>query len=337
MESLSQQCRLSVILKYQNMIIIAKKAKGAISFVSFPCYSPINNSDSDTVQDIHQHLKHVCWGLFIETLFNRIFSMCHLQQRSHVPKFGNWESEENVPYTAYFDKARKAGPGSKMINPNDPEENSDSVLDNSSSADLPPSKPRVDSEDPSGKGSVRSTHELQKSREDGDPKNFVDSPARQNNVGNKSAGDSAPRYGGHGVGSADPRRRPSRQSTGSEYSVERSPLHRQARAPGKDSPSWEGKNSYDSSHGTPGRSRLRPVNQGNETPDRGAAVPKFGEWDESDPAAADGYTHIFNKVREERQVAAGQMPGTPNGRSYAIQNQPTNDKAQSCCFWWGKK
>ncbi|KAJ1427955.1 RIN4, pathogenic type III effector avirulence factor Avr cleavage site [Sesbania bispinosa] len=224
-----------------------------------------------------------------------------------------------------------------MINPNDPEENADLVLDNSSSDHLPPSKsnPRADSEYPSGKGSVQPTNESHKSMEDGDPKHFIDSPARQDNVG-RSGSDSTPRHGGPGVGSADNRRRPSRQSTGSEYSIERSPLHRQARAPGRDSPSWEGKNSYDSSHGTPGRSRLRPANRGDETPDKGAAVPKFGEWDVSNPASADGYTHIFNKVREERQGGPGHAPGTPTERPHVIRNQPSDDKVQCCCFWLGK-
>lgn len=152
-----------------------------------------------------------------------------------------------------------------MINPNDPEENPDLSLDNSLSDQIPPtnSKPRVDSEDPSGKGSIRSTNESLKSPEDGDPKHFIDSPARHDSVGSRT--DSTPRHGGNSVGSADNRRRPSRQSTGSEYSVERSPLHRQAKAPGRDSPSWEGKSSYESSHGTPGRSRLRPANRGDET------------------------------------------------------------------------
>ena len=42
-------------------------------------------------------------------------------------------------------------------------------------------------------------------------------------------------------------------------------------------------------------------------PTRGSAVPKFGDWD-SNPASADGYTHIFNKVREEKQTQAGK-PG----------------------------
>jgi RPM1-interacting protein 4 len=44
-------------------------------------------------------------------------------------------------------------------------------------------------------------------------------------------------------------------------------------------------------------------------PTRGSAVPKFGDWD-SNPASADGYTHIFNKVREEKQTQAGK-PAAP--------------------------
>ncbi|XP_027334769.1 RPM1-interacting protein 4-like [Abrus precatorius] len=258
-----------------------------------------------------------------------------MAQRSHVPKFGNWESGDNVPYTAYFDKARQGRTGTKIINPNDPEENSDFALDNPSSDNIPPSKPRVNSDDPSEKGSLHSTNELHKSIEDGEPKHFIDSPARHDNLGSRSGSDSTTRQGVGG--SADNRRRPSRQSTGSEYSIERSPLHRHARATGRDSPSWEGKSSYDTSHGTPGRSRLRPVNRGDETPDKGAAVPKFGEWDVNNPASADGYTHIFNKVREERQGGPGHVPGTPNERPHAIRGQPTHDKAQCCCFGWGKK
>lgn len=45
-------------------------------------------------------------------------------QSSNVPKFGNWESEENVPYTAYFEKARKVRTtgAKKMTSPTDPKE-----------------------------------------------------------------------------------------------------------------------------------------------------------------------------------------------------------------------
>ncbi|WVZ07564.1 hypothetical protein V8G54_020910, partial [Vigna mungo] len=225
-----------------------------------------------------------------------------ITQNSHDPKFGNQENEENVSDTAYSDKTQKGQPGSKMIHPNEPEKNSYPV----SSADLPHSKPRVHSEDPFGKGSVRSTYE-----DDGDAKHFTESPARHDNGSHVSGTDSAQR--GQGVGSADNGRKPSRQTIGSEHNIDRSPLHRQAKTPGRDSPSWEVKNSYDTSH-----------------PDKGAAVPKFGEWDESNPASADGYTHIFNRVREEKQVGAGHVPGTPNARQYGVRNQPADEKAQVC-------
>lgn len=51
------------------------------------------------------------------------------EKQFHVPKFGNWDGDDNVPYTAYFDSARKdkAG-GVMMINPNDPEQNPEAFM-----------------------------------------------------------------------------------------------------------------------------------------------------------------------------------------------------------------
>ncbi|KAK4270202.1 hypothetical protein QN277_023269 [Acacia crassicarpa] len=246
-----------------------------------------------------------------------------MAQRPQVPRFGGWTNEDNVPYTAYFEKARKDRTGSRM-NPNAPEGNPDLVHDNnSSSSNLPPTEPMVNSEDQTGQGSERSTLELQKSKDDAVLKPSTDSPARHDNMGNSSGNDSA-----------DIRQKPARLGAGSEYSVDRSPLHRLAKTPGRDSPSLEGrKNSNDSSHGTPGRSRLRTPTRGDESPDKAAAVPRFGAWDENDPASADGFTQLFNKVREER-AGAGQAPGTPTPRPYVAGNQDTNDKAKSCCFGW---
>lgn len=56
-----------------------------------------------------------------------MFAMTCLQQKSHVPKFGNWDGD-NVPYTAYFENARKEKIGGVRMNPNDPEENPDAFL-----------------------------------------------------------------------------------------------------------------------------------------------------------------------------------------------------------------
>ena len=67
-------------------------------------------------------------------------------------------------------------------------------------------------------------------------------------------------------------------------------------------------------------------------PDKGAAVPKFGDWDENNPASADGYTHIFNKVREERNNG-GNVPGMSGGQSpYPTVRKPTNSSSKVCCL-----
>lgn len=44
---------------------------------------------------------------------------------AHVPKFGNWE-EKDIPYTRYFENARRDRIGS--FNPNDPEDNPEAFL-----------------------------------------------------------------------------------------------------------------------------------------------------------------------------------------------------------------
>ncbi|CAM8988805.1 unnamed protein product [Rhodiola kirilowii] len=211
--------------------------------------------------------------------------------RPHVPQFGKWEGDADVPYTVYFDKARQGRGGGRMINPNDPQENPEAF----------PTKTQTERVEPVKHGP---THERKTSREDHDLK--------QGNVGNK--------------------RPPTRTSVGSEHSIDRSPLHPHYQAKitgrGSGSPSWEGKGA--TAHGTPGRSRLK--NRDDDL-DRGAAVPKFGEWDEDNPASADGFTHIFNQVREERHT------GTPNitteNHDYGRSNNK-DQKAKCCCFPWGR-
>ncbi|KAG8362930.1 hypothetical protein BUALT_BualtUnG0022200 [Buddleja alternifolia] len=136
---------------------------------------------------------------------------------------------------------------------------------------------------------------------------------------------------------------------GSDRSVDHSPHHPHSRErvggknSGISSPSWERKASSEGSHGlapsTPGRSRLRSVTRGDDSPDRGPAVPKFGDWDETDPAAAEGYTHIFNRVREEKNSETGKVPVMPTEASYPNgHKQYEYDNAKGCgCFPWGKR
>ncbi|KAK8565178.1 hypothetical protein V6N13_020304 [Hibiscus sabdariffa] len=266
------------------------------------------------------------------------------QQRSHVPKFGNWEGEENVPYTVYFDKARQGrSSGGKIVNPNDPQESPDLHQDFvAPTRSNPASRAKPEVDEPVGQGPARRGHEHRRSREEGYLKQYADSPTHDN-VNRRPSGDTTPSRYGRGVISGEAAKRPTRSSIGSENSLEKSPLHPQARVTARGSmpsPAWEGKTSYDSSHGTPGRSRLRPSARGDESPDKTAAVPKFGDWDESNPASADGYTHIFNKVREERNNG-GRVPGMPGDQSpynNARNRRPSNNSAvKSCCLPWCRK
>ncbi|XP_020270146.1 RPM1-interacting protein 4-like [Asparagus officinalis] len=41
------------------------------------------------------------------------------------------------------------------------------------------------------------------------------------------------------------------------------------------------------------------------------SVPKFGVWDEKGPKSGDGFTVIFNKVKQEKQNAASKLPRVP--------------------------
>ncbi|KAI7744785.1 hypothetical protein M8C21_030271, partial [Ambrosia artemisiifolia] len=224
-------------------------------------------------------------------------------KRPTVPKFGNWENEANAPYTTYFNEARKGkAAGGKMINPNDPEDNPEMFA--AKTQPPPATRPTVPEEHPAPN----------------------DNPNKRN-----SGGPANQRGGGQGAATG----RPVRHSVGSDHSFDRSPLHphHQAKVTGKGgaSPAREGKNSYDS---TPGRSRMKPA-RGDDSPDNGAAVPRFGDWDENNPQSGENYTHIFNKVREERVTGSPMVSGSDARPNYNIpRNQKTDNKC--CCFPWSK-
>ncbi|KAJ0248920.1 RPM1-interacting protein 4 [Hirschfeldia incana] len=209
-----------------------------------------------------------------------------MAERANVPKFGNWEGEENVPYTAYFEKARKgrAPGGGRVTNPNDPEYHSDSQ------SQAPP-RTKPEEVDP-----VRKSREGTRSREESELKQF----------------------GGGGEGSGGSSSNEKRQGRASQNnSYDKSPLH---------------KNSYD---GT-GRAKPKPNLRADESPEKVTVVPKFGDWDENNPASADGYTHIFNKVREERSTAAN-VSGSSRTPTHASSRNSPSSSSKCCCFGFGGK
>uniref|UniRef100_A0A453RLU4 RIN4 pathogenic type III effector avirulence factor Avr cleavage site domain-containing protein n=1 Tax=Aegilops tauschii subsp. strangulata TaxID=200361 RepID=A0A453RLU4_AEGTS len=81
-----------------------------------------------------------------------------------------------------------------------------------------------------------------------------------------------------------------------------------------------------------------PVPGAPPAPTRGSAVPKFGDWD-SNPASADGYTHIFNKVREEKSTQA-KAPGLGKDNvAYGNGARKHDDgyvSSSRWCFGWCK-
>lgn len=248
-----------------------------------------------------------------------IIGSSFLQQRSQVPKFGNWESEEDVPYTVYFDNARKGKKGGKMMNPSDPHEyldaeskgqkgpettkpkhvrrtsredgdlrksidsplHSDAMSQKSANESphhrqggLSYGSSKSETEGPKGPDIVRTRHEHQLSREEGDLRRPTDSPLRSQAGYRKTTNDS-PHHRFGGLSAGDPPKRVARTSLESDRSIEHSPLHphSQAKTGGKgsgvSSPAWERKGSPEGGHGlspsTPGRSRLRSVTRGDET------------------------------------------------------------------------
>ncbi|KAK4439370.1 RPM1-interacting protein 4 [Sesamum alatum] len=198
--------------------------------------------------------------------------MTCLQQRSHVPKFGNWDGD-NVPYTAYFDNARKEKSGGTMINPNDPEQNPDAFniggpIRGGSSNFTPavPASARINPHKQTARekyGHQRHTYDQQKS-------------ASSKTVASESSSDKSP-----SDSSVTPVLRPSHQRKKSDRSK------------------------YSHVPPSPG------LNQSDDFSMRAASVPRFGEWDENDPRSAEGFTVIFNRVKEEKQIAAAKFPPVP--------------------------
>ncbi|WCJ33168.1 RPM1 interacting protein 4 [Euphorbia peplus] len=94
---------------------------------------------------------------------------------------------------------------------------------------------------------------------------------------------------------------------------------------------------------TPGRSRLRSSSRtaidDSQQVDESTAVPKFGAWDENNPGSGDGYTVIFNKVKEERHGGGGSSKpshlSNQNSKSNSQKHYTNHNSKAVSCFCWG--
>ncbi|KAK3148769.1 hypothetical protein QOZ80_3AG0208400 [Eleusine coracana subsp. coracana] len=237
-----------------------------------------------------------------------------------VPKFGNWE-EGDQPYTQYFENARKGKSPGRPVSQNDNKEDLEGF---SKDPPLTKASPLRTGSDPmvqKPKDERRANREDELRRQEATArKPYAESPNHR--YGDNASYDNAVRRNG----------------------AERSPLHprQQARIANKggvSSPSWERRGSSEGNRGTapttPGRSKMRPSGRGDETPDRGSAVPKFGEWDEKDPSTGEGFTDIFEKVREEKQSGSSNAPVVNSHAGHNRSNQSRKYESSGCsCFGW---
>lgn len=240
-----------------------------------------------------------------------------MAKNSHVPKFGNWDND-NIPYTTFFENARKEKAGVRM-NPNDPEENPEAFM--------------------WGRGTLGL-------ETDGDCQpvgapRHVDSYESKSTENRHIEEQMGMGHNPRGRNTFDQQRSRGRKSTTSEFSSDKSssvsdhslrrPSPRYLKSDRRNS-LGEGSNSYSPSL-PPGHSRERSGNYpSDEHHHRAASVPKFGAWDETDPTSGEGFTVIFNKVKEEKQIASTQFPVMPEQTSNHSDGQRSNEGS-----WFGSK
>ncbi|GMH08038.1 hypothetical protein Nepgr_009878 [Nepenthes gracilis] len=227
---------------------------------------------------------------------------------STVPKFGDWENQD-IPFTEYFEKARKAKSG-KTMNLDDPHYNYDLDSDSFSSAQSHALLLLGKRKALGRIKAVRPKHELQVNQEDDELQRPTDYPSHHD-IDRRAATESTHQHHA-GVNPSETPGMAVMTNMGNDGGT------------------------HDLAPSTPGRLWLRST-RGNETPaDHAAAVPKFGEWDEDDPTSADGYSQIFNRVRQERHNGAAVAPSmAPNARQSHGDGQSGSGNSKSwCCFPW---
>ncbi|XP_073006666.1 RPM1-interacting protein 4-like [Typha latifolia] len=228
--------------------------------------------------------------------------------QANVPEFGKWGSGD-VPYTQYFDDARKKRNTGMVINPKDTNQNAET---NSKPADA--SAPRIETGNPKPKD--------------------VASAKRQETDSRRSAGPSLrheQQYKGQ-ANNATPERRPNRMSANQSPL---NPIH-------QSKPTYRGESNHSAERRTssdkhasnaPGKVGRKHGGRGNESPEQDLAVPPFGSWDDNKAESGDSYTGIFKKLREDR--ASPMIPGRSPYPTSHEKNKSPQVKKCSCFSWLG--
>lgn len=221
------------------------------------------------------------------------------QHSHHVPKFGNWDTD-NVPYTSYFENARREKSGI-MINPNDPMENPEAFN----------TCIRVDADEVmmASHGYSHNVHSLENG-----------SHVRRRSRGSNGELTVTAEFGAS-------------EQSHFDHSVN----HKRNMSKGGSSI----KGFSSSSHNT---QRTANSSFSDHSNHRATAIPKFGTWDVTNPKSGEGYTAIFSKIKEERQIKSSHVSSihsTPPLNNSNIKNQYGESsswlsKYCCCCFQAGQ-
>ncbi|XP_077211352.1 RPM1-interacting protein 4-like isoform X2 [Tasmannia lanceolata] len=212
----------------------------------------------------------------------------------------------------YFENARKdKGVGAKMINPNDPEQNPDAFMCGSPSHEYS-TRQQNHMEVPNKGAHVVQHHHKRYPNEEGEGSRSY--PQKIRNHKNRNS------------------------ESGSEISNSDHALIKSHRHPGRYGLSNKSSDSSTSSTPLPpGHATSRSGNnRGEVIPHRVASVPKFGAWDETDPKSGEGFTIIFNKVKEEKKIGAANLPKLPTDPVIYSSGHHGNSSSRSkicCCLF----
>ncbi|CAA2958452.1 Hypothetical predicted protein [Olea europaea subsp. europaea] len=68
---------------------------------------------------------------------------------------------------------------------------------------------------------------------------------------------------------------------------------------------------------------------------RSVSVPKFGGWNDTDRRSGEGFTVIFNKVKEEKHMAAAKFPPAPvqTANSHSTSHKKATSTKRCCCLF----
>ncbi|XP_056159730.1 RPM1-interacting protein 4-like [Syzygium oleosum] len=234
-----------------------------------------------------------------------------LQQHSHVPKFGNWDSD-NIPYTTCFENARKEKAGVKM-NPNDPEENPEMFMFGRRGMEIDDDRRASDAFEHNISEGHRRFDAHRRTPSDQHKSTASRGSVRSESGSEKSSSNSHRNSGQH-------RARPDRKKGLTESSNSLSPSVTSA----------------------PKQARQRSGSQpSNDSHRRAPSIPKFGAWDETDPRSGESFTVIFNKVKEEKHNESSKFPVLPPEPITYSSNQKNQESSSSsrskicCCPCFG--